>query len=466
MINLAHSADSSRRAYQQRQFFLSCLPVLLSVFLSAGAARPAGAQALPAAEASPISTGFSLPVTSGSLTYALSGSETVNWGFFSNSTETESTNVSGDLGYISNSKRDPFSAVLSGGHSFGTGGQPNYNFASAGLSQVIAIKHWTYVLSDNVSYLPESPAIGFGGLPGLGDIGISPVLLGVIPTSTIAPTAQGVLTNYATRVDNSASGSFSRDFTAKTNIRGSAAYVISRFTQDSPQPRNSGLDSNGITGGGGIFHAYSPRTTVGGNFEYSDYSFVGHTQGVPAPDFKTQTASLNFQHQYTRKFLLNAAGGPQWTTIDLGTRSTSLDVFVNVGASYKGERTQSTLTFVRSTNAGYGVIGGGRSNSVSYVGTRKFGGGGLWAGSLDASYSDTKSLATSLLPSYQFHTGVVGVQVSRALPHSLSIFGSYSLENQSDHGPFLTLLDAFSGRYQSLSFGITYSPMPIHVGGR
>jgi hypothetical protein len=433
--------------------------------LSAGTARSACGQALPAAEASPVSTGFSLPTTSGSLTYALSASETLNWGFFSNSTQTESSNVSGDLGFISNSKRDPFSVLLSGGHSFGTGGQPSYNFVSAGLSQVIAVKHWTYVLSDNVSYLPETPAVGFGGLPGLGDIGISPVLLGVIPTSTIAPPAQGVLTNYATRIDNSASGGFSRDFTAKTSLRGSAAYTISRFTEDSPLPQDSGLDSNGISGGGGIYHAYSPRTTVGGNFEYSDYTYVGHLHGIAAPDFKSQTASLNFQHQYTRKFSLSVAGGPQWTTIELGNNSTSLDVFVSVTGNYKGERTESTVAFLRSTNAGYGVLGGGRSNTVSYVGNRRFG-GGLWAGSLYASYADTKSLASSLLPSYQFHTGVVGVQVSRALPHSLSVFGSYSLQSQSDHGPFLTLLNAFSGRYQSLGIGITYSPMPIHIGRR
>lgn len=434
-------------------------------FAIAGAAGPAFSQALPAAEASPISTGFTLPVTSGSLTYALSASETANWGFFSGSQATESTNVNGDLGYISNSKRDPFSAIISGGHSFGTGGQPSYNFVSAGLSQVIAIKHWTYVLSDNVSYLPETPAVGFAGLPGLGDIGISPVLLGVIPTSTIAPPAQGLLTNYATRIDNSASGGFTREFTAKTGLHGSAAYTISRFTNDSPLAQNSGLDSNGISGGGGISHAYSLRTTVGGNFEYSDYSYVGHTRGVAAPDFKSQTASLNFQHQYTRKFSLNASAGPQWTTIELGSNSMSLDVFASVIASYKGERTQSTLAFLRSSNAGYGVIGGARSNTVSYVGTRKFG-SGLWDGGFYGSYSDSKSLASSLLPSYQFHTGTVGVQVSRALPHSLSIFGSYSLENQSTHGPFLTLLNAFSGRYQSLGFGITYSPMPIHIGGR
>jgi hypothetical protein len=202
---------------------------------------------------------------------------------------------------------------------------------------------------------------------------------------------------------------------------------------------------------------------VGGNFEYSDYAFVGHTQGVLAPDFKTQTASVSFQHQYTRKFSLSASGGPQWTTIELGNYSTSLGAFANITASYLGEQTESTLTFVRTTNAGYGVIGGGLSNTVGYVGTRKFG-GGLWAASLNASYSDTNSLASALLPAYQFHTAVVGAQVSRALPNSLSMFASYSLQSQADHGPFLTVLNVFSGRYQTVGIGITYSPRPIHVG--
>jgi len=428
-----------------------------------GAAGSAQAQALPAAEASPISTGFALPTTSGSLSYALSASEGLNWGFFSNSGRSESTNLNGNLGYISNSKRDPFSAVVSGGRSFGTG-QPSYNFLGAGLSQVIAVKHWTYVLSDNVSYLPQTPALGLAGLPGLGDIGISPVLLGVIPTtSTIAAPTQGVLTNYEGRVTNTASGGFSREFTAKTSLRGSGAYSISRFV-NTTSPQHTGLDYNVVSGGGGLYHAYTRRTTVGGNFEYSDFTYLGQSLGMPTPDLKTQTATINFQHQYNRKFAVDAAVGPQWTTIELGTDTTSISAFANVAATYQGEVTHQALTFVRSTNAGYGVIGGGVSTSVGYTAERKFG-GGLWAAGLNASYSDTKSLPSATLPSFVFHTGVVGAQVSRALPHSLSAFASYSLQSQTDHGAFLTLLNAFSGQYQNLSFGITYSPMPIHIGG-
>jgi hypothetical protein len=387
----------------------------------------------------------------------------VNWGFYANSTRTASTNVTGDLGFISSSKRDPFSAILTAGHSFGTGGQPSYNFVSAGLSQVIAVKRWTYVLSDNVSYLPQTPAVGFAGIPGLGDIGVSPIILGVIPTSVIAPPAQGVLTNYANRVENSASGSFTRDLTAKTTFQGSADYVITRFMQNSSSLQNSGLDTDGVSGGGGITHAYTQRTSLGGNYNYADYSFSGNTQGIAAPDFKTQTASVIYSHQFTRKLALTAGAGPQWTTVELGNNTSSLGVFINVTASYQSERARSTVAFIRTTNAGYGVIGGALSNSVSYTGSKAL--GRLWAGALTASYVDTSSLASSLLPAYNFHTAIVGAQVSRALPHSLSAFASYSLQNQSNNGPFLTLLDAFSGRYQTLGVGITYAPRAIHFGG-
>ena len=46
-----------------------------------------GAQALPAAVASPISTGFSLPSSAGTLQYALSASQSISSNYFGNSAE-------------------------------------------------------------------------------------------------------------------------------------------------------------------------------------------------------------------------------------------------------------------------------------------------------------------------------------------------------------------------------------------
>ena len=81
-------------------------------------------QAIPAAEASPISTGFSLPRVAGSLQWAVTASESLTWGYYSTSGAAESTNLSGDVAYISNSTKDPFSVVVSGGRSWATSRVP------------------------------------------------------------------------------------------------------------------------------------------------------------------------------------------------------------------------------------------------------------------------------------------------------------------------------------------------------
>src|ERR1017187_6654635 len=77
--------------------------VFLTVLLITVAPAAFG-QALPAAQASPISTGFELPMIAGTLQYAVSASESLSWGYYNNSGITEVTNLTGDLGFISTSK--------------------------------------------------------------------------------------------------------------------------------------------------------------------------------------------------------------------------------------------------------------------------------------------------------------------------------------------------------------------------
>jgi hypothetical protein len=433
----------------------------------AGIALPILGQAIPAAQASPISTGFALPTASGTLSYSVSASESLSWGFYSNSGHSSATNVSGNLGYISTAKRDPFSAVLSAGHSFGLESQPSYNFVSLALSQVLSIQRWSFTFADSVSYMPQTPANGYAGIPGVGDLnvlGLSGMSLGFIPTSVIAPPTQGILTNYANRVDNTVSGSIQRDLTGKTGIHGSASYWITRYTTQTGDLRRDGLDADGISGGGGMNHMYSPRTVAGANFTYSSYTFAQSKLNFPVPDLETETATANYSHQFTRRLQATAAVGPQWSTVNLVTKTTSLGVFANVNASYSAQRINQSLSFLRGANSGYGVIGGTTSTSVTYAASMQY--RRVWAVSGSAAYARNSSLATKLLPQSKFDTGTVGVQVSHALPRSLSAFCSYSLENQSSSGSLLPILNAFSGRYQTLGFGITYAPTPKHFGAQ
>ncbi len=286
--------------------------VFLAVLLMA-VARSSFGQALPAAEASPISTGFELPTIAGTLNYAVSVGETLNWGYYTGSGSVEGTNLSGDLGYISNSKRDPFSMVLAGGHSWGTSGF-SYSFVSLGLSQQISVGRWTYVLSDSLAYLPGTPTTGLTGLPGVGDLGINPVQVG-------PPEGQGILTDYSNRISNTASLSIQRPITGKTSFNASGSYSINRFlsTSSGNSVANSGLDSDSESGGGGINHEINARTSWGANYAYSAFNYPGNTFGLAVESFDSQTASVRFTYHFTRKLFLTAAAGPQWTSINNGS---------------------------------------------------------------------------------------------------------------------------------------------------
>src|SRR5665213_1982800 len=136
----------------------------IALALTFPAALAANGQALPAAEASPISTGFGIPRVAGTLQWAVTGSETLSWGYYANSGAAAATNLSGDMAYLSNSKQDPFSMVFAAGRSWSTSGEPSYTFLSLGLSQVINVGRWNFVLSDSVSYLPGTPIFGLSGV--------------------------------------------------------------------------------------------------------------------------------------------------------------------------------------------------------------------------------------------------------------------------------------------------------------
>ena len=424
--------------------------VFLTVLLITVAPAAFG-QALPAAQASPISTGFELPMTAGTLQYAVTASESLSWGYYGNSGAAAATNLTGDLGYISNSKRDPFSAVITGGRSWASTG-PSYNFVSLGLSQVLSAGRTTFVFSDSVAYMPGTPTTGLSGVPGVGDLGLTPVQVG-------PDTGQGILTNYSNSISNATSASIRRPITGKTFFNATGSYSITRYLSGSGVS-SSGLDSNSVTGQGGISHQYSARNTLGGNYAYSYFSYPSYNFSLPAASFASQTASLQYIHQFTRKLSLNASSGPEWTSVSLPGSSLSLSLYADAALGYTGKFSRASLSFVRSTNNGYGVIAGSLSDAVSFTTSRTF--VRVWNCAFTSSYTHSSSLA-GFAP-YTFDTTLAGFQVSRAIGRSFSTFASYTLVNQSSQGSAASVIDVFNGFSQVLGFGLTYAPMSIHLG--
>jgi len=276
-------------------------------------------------------------------------------------------------------------------------------------------------------------------------------------------TGQGILTDYSDRVSNIVAVSLSRQLTGKTSLNTSGSYSTTQFL-DSPTTSGTasgaGLDNGSVTGGGGLSHLVDARNTFGGNYAYSDFSYSGNTFGIATQGFISQTASGMYSHKFTRKVAMSVSAGPQWSTASGGSSGTATSLFADASLTYSGKSTGAGIAFVRSTNGGYGAVGGALSSSVSATVSRRF--AAVWAVSANSSFTQSSALPLGNATPYSLKTYVEGLQVSRAIVRNLSGYVSYNLADQSISN--VPSVDLFSGLTQSFTFGITYSPSALHLG--
>ncbi len=419
---------------------LTLLPLLLSPLPFAHG------QAIPAATAPGNSPGFQLPTASGTLSYGLSASERVTFGYEGENANYYSTNFTGNLGYLSGSQYHPFSLVYSAGYLLGTNGEQSAQYHNLALSQVFSAGKWRGVVSDSISYLPESAAAGLSGIPGVGDANLP---LGQLPPYL----DQAILNRNVTRVSNVAAGSITRDITGKTGLSTSATYGIDRYLG-----YNAGIDDSNFSLSEALSHRIDARTTTGVNYSYGRYSYSGQ-QVVTSSD----TVSVFVNRQLSRRMAATLSAGPQWINSNTALIPSRLSYVVTANVTYAGKDTSYFGGFSRGTTAGSGVVTGAITDALSAGLTRRF--GSAWRGSANVAYIRSQSLAT--VAPYNLNTDqVVGsLQINRSISRSFSGFVSYAAERQIDNGLGATGI-LFNGLSQTVGFGITYAPEAIHIGHR
>jgi hypothetical protein len=408
------------------------------------------AQNAPVLQSAPDSFGFQFPKLAGQISYAVSASQIIIAGYNGNGGTVSSTNVSGDLAYITNSETHPFAVLYSGGFLGSESAQlPSSTFQNLALSQSYKTRSWNFVLNDTVSYLPETPVGGISGIPGVGDLGLNPVQVG-------SDVGAGILTNYATRVSNVVGATVARQLTGSTSLEGSGSYAIERFTGDTADGA-SAYDSNQVQASFGLQHRINARNTIGVDYVYTFFTYTGQPLS-----FTANGANLHYVRLLTSKLTLDASIGPQWNS---GTTfsSPAVNLAVAMDLSYIGKRTFYSLSYVRGTSAGSGVVDGALTNSVMFSSTRNL--NAYWRAAGTVSYTNSQSISGSIYAPFDIDSEIASGQLSRSLGRSFSIYGSYTLENQSLSGGVATPL-AFNGLQQVVGFGITYSPGSSRVGRR
>jgi hypothetical protein len=398
-------------------------------------------QAVPAARGPAFYTGWHLPDVSGTLNYSLTASERLRLGASNSINNGDTFDISGNVGYLSASTRHPFSAVYSGGYLVEESGNiPSSVFQALSLSQILEFGRWKFIVADSVNYTPETPAGGLSGIPGIGDLNVPPV------TDT-----QDILSNEAQRVLNSLSGTVERELTGATNLSGTGSQTIIRYLN---VPGGSGVDGDGYSGSANLEHTFDVRTSAGLRYSYSTFSYVSVSYGIT-----TQTAGIQFRRQLSRRASLSAFAGPQHiASSEPALIPSRTDFSGNAALSYVTRDLTTTLSVSQGANAGSGLVAGVNATSVHLSASRQF--GQAWHTSVDAGYLRATSLQTG---AYTAQSAIFGAQANRSILRHLSGFISYTLEHQINEGSNIPTL-ALNGFIQTLAFGVTYAPEPIHLG--
>lgn len=435
----------------------------LALILVTNTAMYGRAQATATASAPVATSGLSLGVINGTFHYGATASESFQTGYANNQDLSEQTTLSGSLLYATKSLQAPFNAIYSGGVFFSNQrGYGTNTFQSLAVSQGYLAGNWTFGVADVVSYLPQSPTVGISGVPGTGDLGLSPVI-------GVDTPAQNILTYNSNRISNTSTGNASRRLSPRDSLAGSVSYGILHYFD------NDLLDTRQISGNLSVNHEIDQRTSVGVNANYSVFTFgnyvIGSQEGGDA-SFTTRSLGVQAQHQFTRAFSGNVSIGPQWvnSSAKLGIPS-RLDLFVNTNASYTRRFGTFTASYSRGANGGSGVLPGAFSDAITVTASRAY--GHNWALSGNVGYARTSGLGTStntnlvILPGVgnygSFDSTFVGGQVTRRISDAFSAFASYTAFDQT-YGNVTNVPGAIGGFLQSFTIGASWYPRSTNLG--
>ncbi len=417
-------------------------------------------QALPTAS-SPMSptTGLNLSSLDGILHYAVSGSEVINFGYFGQGQVTNSSVISGDVAYTAKSQVRPFSLLFAGGVVLpNQSEQSTTYFSSAAVSQGLVTRSWVFNISDSVSFLPQSPTVGLSGIPGVGDLGATPV------QGPIDGPAGGILSNSGNRIANSLSGSAERQISHNMSISGGGSWSFLHLLEG-----NDGFDSSTVSASLAANRRLNARSSLSLSGGYSTFDYGNNGGGGTAPPtIQNESISLSYQRTLSRRLSLSVSIGPQWVSSSNSSLvPSSLSAGGSAGLSYSRGLTGASLSYSRGINAGTGVLPGAESQNLAASIGHTY--GKKWMTSASASYGHSDGLARFAVQgsvvdvNEVFDTVVGGLQLTRGFGPHFSGFASYSIAHQSNKNS-IPGLNAFDGTSQSIGFGVSFAPRSTRVG--
>jgi len=372
------------------------------------------------------------PTGGDKLQYALRYSETGE--FSSVLSNSQSSTLSGSIGIGNQNEHLPFSLNYAGGYTWTLTGVPyaDGQFHRLNLSQGIDSHKWKILLSDDVSYLPQSPTTGFSGIPGIGEpIG------GTGPTP---PSSQSILTVNTHAISNQATGALTYDVNSAISFSVGGGPGLLRF------PNNDGLDTDSLSANAKFTRAFNTRNGLNASYQFSRFTYPGFTVA-----FETNTAQVGYRRLWTRNVTTEIAAGPAW----IGSSATaavpsSLTYAASASLSYMLRFASASMSYVRGINGGAGYLIGGEFDAVTGNLSKDF------TPNLNVGLSGGFERTTGLNSNGTTNATYGGAQGTWRIGQRIIVFGNYTATNQTSSSALPT--NALNQLLQVVGFGVGYSP--------
>lgn len=408
------------------------------------------------------SAGPRLSWVDGTVHYALSATELVQFGYYSNGGVTSTTALSGNVAYVSMSQTHPFTLLFAGGVLFGQGGQGVTTYQNVAVSQSLIKGKWILGVNDSFSFLPQSPTTGVTGIAGVGPIGTIPI------QGPSAGPAGGVLTYSANRIGNSMGGNVERLLTGKTSVSGAASWTILHFLD-----QNAGLDNSAVTGQVALNHRINLRNSYSVSGVYTTYETSGLNFNLPGYaynniTYETKGVNLTYLRQWTRSLSSTVSAGPQWISSSTPQLVPDrLNAFVDAGLNYTRQMGNFNLHYTHGVNGGSGTFVGAESDTITAAFSRNI--TREWAASAWVNYTRSTGLLYALPNSNAtsdngtVNTEYGTIQIMRGFTRTISAYLSYSAQNQDVNTP-LAAQNIYNGLSHTIGFGVSWTPQSTRLG--
>ena len=388
-------------------------------------------------QVAPAATGPGGVLLSGTFQYTLRYAQTGRFG--GNMGNSENGIISGDMTYANANTRRPFSLMYGGGYEEVFSG-PTYG---KGISQHLILSqgmfghNWNATVSDDVSYTPQSPTVGFLGIAGSGG------LTGA--TGASSATSATILTQNTHTVTNTVTGDYQHNLNRANSLAFGGTSNLLCF------PDGNGLNTDTNGGQATYTDQFNARNSVYGQYQYSRFTYPGYSA-----EFATQAGTIGFKRSWTRQLSTDLVAGPQWTSSNAAIVPSSLRFSAKTSASYTRPIWSASLGYNRGTTGGAGYMLGAHSDSVLASYTHDAG------RSLSIGLTASYLLTSGLQSGGSINSKVAGAQVSRRFGRYLSAFASYTAMDQSSSSTLasskISQAAILSQLNQTVGFGMAYIP--------